>query len=228
MRQAPQRARPGQSLVEIGLLLALIAAVAVVGLGVTGTSIRTVLCNVGRTFGGGGSCGTLFSDDFTNLKAWQIAAGTWASVDGVLTGGPSEGRIFTPLAANDYVIDVDTTHLAQGNGYGVFFRIQDFGKINGYSFQYDPGLGGFAFRKWVGGSEISAPLAFVKAPAGYDWYAANRKLQLTVSGDTFTALVDGQAVLTTKDSTYAAGGMGFRTWDSTKASFDNLTVRAVP
>jgi hypothetical protein len=214
-------------MVEVGLLIALVAAIAVVGFSATGTNTSAALCRVVSTFGGSGNCGTIFSDDFATLNAWQIAAGTWASVDGALNGGPNEGRIFTPLKANDYTITVDGARLTQGNGYGVFFRAQNFGSINGYSFQYDPGLGGFAFRKWVGGSEIATPIAFAKAPAGYDWYAASRKLQLSVSGSTFSATLDGQTVLTTTDSTYAAGGMGFRTWDSTKASFDNLTVQGI-
>jgi fructan beta-fructosidase len=227
MNRQLHHVRQGQSMIEIGLIIALVAAIAVVGVTATGTSTSTTLCRVVNTFGDSSGCGVLFADTFANLNAWQIAAGTWASVNGALNGGPKEGRVFVPLKANDYTITVDSARLTEGNGYGVFFRTQNFGSINGYSFQYDPGLGGFAFRKWVGGSEIATPIAFAKAPAGYDWYAASRNLQISVSGSTFSATLDGQTVLTTTDRTYTDGGMGFRTWDSTKASFDNVIVRRI-
>lgn len=224
MVQDPQRLPPGQSMVEIGVLIALVAAVAVASLQVTGTSVSTIICRVVSTFGG--SCGALLRDDFADLDAWQRVSGQWDSVNGELCGGPGEGRIFAPISANDYTIDLDTARLMQGNGYGVFFRTEKVVQVNGYSFQYDPGLGGFVIRKWVNGNEISTPIARAHV-SGYAWHNANRKLQLTVSGDTFTVHLDGQPVLTTTDRTYPTGGMGFRTWDSTRACFDNLSVHSL-
>ncbi|MBX0326706.1 DUF1080 domain-containing protein [Oscillochloris sp. ZM17-4] len=227
MTTSTRHTLPGQSMVEIGVMIALVAVIAAVGLSTTGTSVDTAMCQVVSAFGGG-DCGTrlLFADDFTNMNAWERAAGTWKIDNGELSGGPGEGRLFTPIPADDYTIDIDTARLSQGNGYGVFFRTENFGKVNGYTFQYDPGLQGFAFRKWVNGSEISTPIAIAKAP-NYDWYNSDRKLQITVKGDTFTASIDGQHVLTTSDSTYTSGGIGLRTWDSTQASFDNLSVYSV-
>lgn len=218
-----QPARPGQSMVEIGLIIALVAAVAMVGLSVTGTSVSDVFCRAVSMFGG--NCGSLFRDDFSDLDAWEKVSGHWDIVDGELCGGPGEGRIFTPIDASDYSVNLDTARLQQGNGYGVFFRTENTARVNGYSFQYDPGMSGFVIRKWVNGNEISVPIARAAAP-GYSWYNAERKLQLNVRGDTFTVTLDGQPVLSATDSTYPSGGLGFRTWDSTRACFDNLDVQA--
>jgi hypothetical protein len=101
--------------------------------------------------------------------------------------------------------------------------------MNGYSFQYDPGYypGSFIFRKWVNGREIATPFAVSKAP-GFDWYSAPRDVRVVVKGDTFTAYVDGQPVLTAQDSTYTSGGTGLRTWDSTQVCFDQFGLNSLP
>lgn len=212
----------GQSLVEYSLIAALIVAITVLSLRVAGTSVEQVFCRIVGVFGV--DCGDFFSDNFDDLDAWQHVSGTWSNRDGELCGGPREGRIFTPITADDYTIDFDTARLSQGDGYGVFFRAENVQRVNGYSFQYDPGLNGFAFRKWVNGNEIAQPIARVAMP-NYRWYDDNRQIQIVVRGDTFTALLDGQPVLSATDSTYATGGaIGLRTWDNTQACFDNLRV----
>lgn len=225
MRQQ-QKSHPGQSLVEYSLIIALIVAITVLGLRMVGTSVEQVFCRVVGVFGV--SCGMLFSDNFDNLNAWQQVSGTWQNNQGELCGGPREGRIFTPIKANDYIIDFDTARLGQGDGYGVFFRAENVQKVNGYTFQYDPGLNGFAFRKWVNGNEITQPIARIALP-NYQWYNDDRKIQVVVRGDTFTALVDGQPMLSVTDSTYATGdAIGLRTWDDTHACVDNLRVMPAP
>ncbi|RRR68385.1 MAG: DUF1080 domain-containing protein [Candidatus Viridilinea halotolerans] len=223
IRRSHQR---GQSAVEVGITIALIAAVALLSLRVTGTRLDQVFCRVVGAFGG--SCGLLLSDDFNNLDAWQRVSGNWRNENGQLCGGPREGRIFTPLNANDYVIDLGGAALSQGDGYGVFFRADNVNRVNGYTFQYDPGLRGVAFRKWVNGNEISVPLARATLP-DYAWYSQDRQIQVVVNGDTFTALIDGQPVLSVTDSTYPTGSaLGLRTWDNTVACFDQLRVAPAP
>lgn len=218
------RARTGQSMVEFGVILALVAAIAIVGLYLTGTSVKAIFCRLAAPFGV--SCGALFAEDFTSLDAWKKVSGIWDSVDGELCGGTGEGKIFAPVTGTDYTIDIEITRLMQGDGYGLFFRAQDVEKVNGYTFQYDPGLKGFAFRKWVHGNEIYKPIAYA-ANSSFPWYDTNRSLQVMVSGSTFSAMIDGKEVLTVVDDTYSEGGVGLRTWDNTKACFDNLTVRSL-
>lgn len=156
------------------------------------------------------------------MSQWQIVRGHWLARDGYLHGGPGEGRIFRGLSQSDYVITVNGAVLNQGNGYGLWFRATDFDRVNGYTFQYDPGYGAFIMRKWVNGNELS-PFAMARAP-GYGWYNTPRQIQIAVKGNTFTAYIDGRQVLQGTDSTYASGGIGFRTWSNTTARFDNISV----
>jgi hypothetical protein len=142
-----------------------------------------------------------------------------------LLGGPGEGRIFhVNLSQGDYTITVNGAVLNQGNGYGIWFRATNVEKVNGYTFQYDPGhgYGAFIMRKWVNGNELS-PFAVAYAP-GYNWTTTPRQVQIVAKGNTFTAYVDGKQVLQGTDSTYTQGGVGFRTWDNTTARFGNISV----
>jgi len=127
----------------------------------------------------------------------------------------------------DYTVELAAS-LLKGDGYGVYVRASNPQAVNGYVFQYDPGYnrsagGEFLFRKVVNGSE-SAPIARVKAPAGYDWYAQGRTIQVEVRGNTLVASIDGTTVLQVQDSTYSSGTIGVRTWDSTEATFDDVRV----
>lgn len=218
------RSDAGQSFTELAILIGLVAAVVVVGLSLTGEGTRDALCRATSAFGV--ACSDLLREDFANLDNWTIHHGRWQIRDGRLCiDGP--GRIYQPLDRSDYVITLDFARLTQGNGYGIFFRDSGGAKFNGYSFQYDPGYGqgAFIFRKWVNGNELTMPIARVDAPRGYDWYGADRKVQLEVRGDTFTAYIDGQPVAQARDSSFTSGGIGLRSWDNSSACFDQLSVR---
>jgi fructan beta-fructosidase len=212
----------GQSLVEFGLILVLVVITALLILNTLGTDLKSVYCRVSSAFGST-SCEHLLSDDLSSLKGWQVVNGTWKTIAGRLTGGPSEGRVFKDLNASDYTINVKAANLKEGNGYGVFFRTSNPTQVNGYAFQYDPGLNGMVIRKWVNGNEINPAIAYAAAPS-YDWYGQDKQIQITAQGSLITVKIDGKQVLTATDSTYASGGVGFRTWDSTSASFSGLTV----
>jgi hypothetical protein len=43
-------------------------------------------------------------------------------------------------------------------------------------------------------------------------YNTPHQVQVVAQGNTFTAYIDGQAMLTATDSTYASGGVGLRSW----------------
>ncbi len=216
-------ARPGQSAVEIALIIGLVALVGIGSFMLAGEGVRDALCHAAEGLGAG--CSTLLSEDFSDISDWQILGGKWNNTSGQLCTPGGGSRIYRPLDRSDYAINVGTANMTSGNGYGIFFR--DSGgtnNFNGYSFQYDRGYypGGFLIRKWVNGKEIAVPIAFVQMP-NYNWYNVNRQVRLEVKGDTFTAFIDGQQVLQTRDNTYTSGGIGFRSWGS-PACFDNLTV----
>ncbi len=230
MQRTLRRKQLGQSIAEIGAIIGLGALAVMLVLSNVGTSTSNDLCRVTNAMGANETCGSLFSENFNSLDAWQHVRGRWDLKNGQLCGGPGEGRIFTSIDGNNYRVKIDKSMLHRGNGYGVFFRTQNVEKVSGYSFQYDPGYGAgeFVIRKWVNGYEISRPIARGRAPANYDWYDTNRTIELDVNGDTFTAYVDGEPVVTATDSTYPEGGIGFRTWSNTRACFDDITVEAIP
>jgi len=217
----------GQGLVEYSIVIALVAVIASLALAATGTSISDVYCGLISGLGMGGPCEALFSEDFSDLSNWLEKGGNWDNSSGQLCND-HYGTIFAEdFSDDDYVIDLGTANLATGWGYGVFFRVGDpTGKIEGYIFQYDPGYGAgaFLFRKWVDGHEL-APFAVEFAP-GFDWYGEDHRIQVRVVGNTFTAYLDGQQVVTGSDDTYSSGGVGFRTWDATEACFDDLSISA--
>lgn len=140
----------GQGLVEIGLIIALVAAVAILSLAATGTSLQDLYCRVVKTFNSTGECslpgneGPAFSEDFSDISDWHISWGKWDNSDGTLFG-ERWGAIFSQdFTGEDYTVNIDLANLEKGNGYGVWFRAQDFDRPEGYIFQYDPGWGGIS------------------------------------------------------------------------------------
>lgn len=218
----------GQSLAEYSLLIALLLALCMLILTTLGLSVRDIYCIVARGLGFGGPCAHYFYDDFADLDDWDVVRGNWTTDGDKMCGGPGEGQTFTEISADDYAITIDSATLHRGNGYGVFFRVTDTPRFNGYSFQYDPGYGGgaFIFRKWVKGRELWPPFARAGA-RGYDWWETPRDVKVVVQGNTFTAYVDGQPVLTASDGDYSEGGIGLRSWDNTVVCFDSVSVDAV-
>jgi hypothetical protein len=214
----------GQGTAEYVLIIAILVLGVGLVLSVVGVDLQGAYCRVVSSIGLSQACGSYFSDEFNDLSQWQIVNGKWQVKDGNLTGGPGEGRIFHNLSVGDYTITVNDAVLNQGNGYGIWFRASNVEKVNGYTFQYDPGYGKGAFimRKWVNGHELS-PFAVAYAP-GYNWTNTPRQVQIVVRGNTFTAYIDGKQVLQGTDSTYTQGGVGFRTWDGTTARFGNISV----
>ena len=217
----------GQGLVEVALIIVLVGVAAMAALSATGTSLQDIYCDVVIGVGGtgGSTCsGALFSDSFENMDNWYVPWGKFNISNGALFGEKYSAIFAKDFTGDDYMLTIDKANLTQGNGYGVWFRAQNLDKPEGYIFQYDPGYdgGSFLFRKWVDGHEL-APFARVKAP-GYDWHGEDHQVQIRAEGDTFTAYVDGDEVLSASDSTYTEGTVGLRTWDNTQATFDDITI----
>ncbi|MBP1468018.1 DUF1080 domain-containing protein [Candidatus Chloroploca sp. M-50] len=235
----------GQSLVELGALLALVSLTAILGLSMIGVNVGsvfdTVACQIAKALGDDEQCeeisNLLFHDSFDNLDAWYKEYGNWQLKDGQLCVNGS-GRIFRPVEEDNYRIRIDQAMLTSGPGHGVFFRATNFDartKVNGYTFQYDKVLKAFVIRKWINGNEVYDPPHVARAPApdNYAWHNTNRQIELEVKGNTFTAYVDGVQVLSASDDTYSSGGIGFRTWNhtsesTTDACFDDVSVTALP
>ncbi|GAB4521798.1 MAG: hypothetical protein Fur0018_02710 [Anaerolineales bacterium] len=165
------------------------------------------------------------------IPGWDTSKGKWSLQDGKMCGGPGEGRIYNAcsqaLSASDYTVSLNSAVLDKGNGYGIYFRTSE-GKygINGYTFQYDPGYGrgAFIFRKWVNGHELR-PFAVAPADNNFSWHDTPHDIQLVLQGNTFTAYVDGQPVVTGTDDSYATGGAGLRTWDGSNLCVDDFTIQ---
>lgn len=221
-----RRFERAQGFVEYILLIALISGTVALSLRALGITVRDIYCLVAGTFGFDQTCVHYFYDPFDTLDAWKVVSGKWSVRNGKLYGGPGEGRIFTDISADNYVITLHSATLEQGNGYGVFFRVTNTPRFNGYSFQYDPGYKAFIYRKWVNGYELNPPFAVARAP-NYEWHGYPRDIQIVVKGNTFTTYVDGHPVLTATDNSYPEGGIGLRVWDATEANFDAISVDAI-
>jgi Flp pilus assembly pilin Flp len=223
------RRQAGQGMVEYALLLLLVAIGTLLALQLMGISVADVYCRVAGGFSPNACSATLCKDDFNNSSGSKVRNGPWNVSNGqmcIVGGGIVYDKCsMSNLAATDYSASLNDVALKTGNGYGIFFRATDTpAGTNGYAFQYDPGLKGFVVRKWVNGVEINPALAYKAAPANYDWYSQPHTLTIKVVGDTFTGYVDGQPVLSGKDSTYPSGGTGIRTWDSTELCLDQTAI----
>lgn len=202
-----------------------------------GVSLRVAYCKVVTGLGFSTSlCGQSYcSDSFDNLDNWQLPAKSgWEVQNGEICSNSDGWNDYAYNTCSqsqppaDYVINIDSATLFNGNGYGVFFRLQDTGsKPNGYIFQYDPGAHGFLIRKWVNGYEINPSLAY-KSASGYSWYNQPRKIQVIVKGNTFTAFVDDVELFTITDNTYTKGGVGLRYWANSRVCMDGFSVAPLP
>jgi len=227
----------GQGFPEYALILALAVVILVLILNLLGISTRELYCSVLTSLSVETAlCESAYCQSaFENMEGWQSSQNQgWNIQNGNLcnTGNPYPNFLFNQCsqqnAPSDYVIKIDGATLNAGDGYGVFFRLQNYdNRPSGYIFQYDPGLGGaFAVRKWVNGNEINPPIA-LNRPPGYTWTGVPRDVEIHVKGNTYTAFVDGQQVLTFTDNTYMSGGVGLRTWDKTSVCMDDFSINPI-
>lgn len=229
--------KQGQSIPEYALLLAAVALTAVAILSLLGVQVGDVFCRVAEGVGAESVCANVlfqdgFGDGLGDWRSFYNRDNNWTinnDDDPTLchTGDGGDVLLANGSEGSDYSISSDA-NLATGNGYGIFFRTgeSETGGIEGYTFQYDPGYGGgqFIMRKWVNGYELWPPFAAAPPPEGFQWHNTDRKVAVDVSGDVFTAFVDGAEVLVGSDGTYTNGSAGIRTWNSSQVCFDNFTV----
>ena len=186
---------------------------------ILGCSLHYATIPVGET------ANVIFSSNFDNMNNLNPLMGNWSINNGSLRSISSgESRLaFGDNSWTDYEIKVGAV-LTKGNGYGIYYRADGNPNITGYVFQYDPGMGNqFLVRKVINGNE-QAPFQSVSMPAGFTILNQAHDISIAVVGDRTVIKVDNQPIMDFKDSKFASGSGGFRTWSGTTASFDNLTV----
>jgi hypothetical protein len=218
----------GQGLVEVALILAILVIVMVISLTLLGVNLRQAYNCVVDSLRTGGPCNQYCSDNFTDLEGWSSQNG-WQSNNGMMCNASTgESRNYNSCSSSsipaDYTVNLQVAQLYQGNGYGILFRIQSQSPLNAYSFQYDPGLNAFVFRKWVNGVELAAPFAMAPVPPGYNWYNQARSVRVVAHGNHFQAYMDNSLVLEATENTFPSGSVGLRTWDSTQACFGKFSI----
>ena len=224
----------GQGNVEYALILLLTAVAVIIIMQLMGISVRQAYCVVAGGLGVK-NCGatTICQDDFADMGGSTVKNGNWTASNGQLCTTGGGGMVYNKcsmgsgMTTTDYTASLNVASLTAGNGYGIFFHATDTGAgINGYAFQYDPGLGGYVIRKWVNGAEIYNPVIAVSYAPGFNWYGQPHNLSIKVVGNTFIGYVDGQQVVTGTDpnNTFPSGGSAIRTWDSSNLCVDQFSL----
>lgn len=180
-------------------------------------------------------------DGMLAANQWQIVRGSATITNTMVSlSVAGENRVLStkPLATPDMVFSTDAT-LKSGAGYGVWFRasLDASNRINGFTFQYDPLYGNaFIIRHWYQGVECPTPIAKTVFPSGFAVNAKHR-LIVVVQGDTIWASVDGIEMFRVASLKTAAANspckyplptgtrIGFRTWNTSPATFENTTLR---
>jgi hypothetical protein len=186
------------------------------------------------------STGTGYLTAPNPLGPWTGASQTdpWSIQNGQLhvTGGEI-GLAATGSSWTDYSFAVDVTPLQTASQNGISYAqagwvVRMSSADSGYGFLLSnypytsPAASGYlALVKFTNGNPVSVQPVVLPFPVtgGTSYHVVT-----TVSGSTMTVSVNGTAVDTVTDSTYAAGTVGFREFGSTNesAGFGNVQVTA--
>jgi Flp pilus assembly pilin Flp len=246
----------GQGFVEYALIMLAIVLSGLIVLNLFGVSISDLYTSVidavetspsGKGEGADGEQGaqeqvTLFEDDFSKgLANWNILSSKFwkgkVSTNKERLKVERLGAAFAKgVSGSDYIISVNGTTLQRrsGNnqGFAVIFRSSsETVNFDGYVFEIEKeknkSTGTMMFRKWENGVQIDKPITSVPVPPGFNWNNPG-DIQVDVKGDTFTAYLNGQQVLTATDSSYTNGGVGVAANFGSNLFVDGLTVQSVP
>jgi Tfp pilus assembly protein PilX len=188
----------------------------------------------------------LFQDHFdTDASQWTEVMGSKFNVKnsnynlGTQGQAAGEHRTFAgDQEWTDMVIEVKARLGQGGPGYGIYFRSTGIKNVNSYIFQYDPGAGApgyFTYRKVINGKEQGAwastnrntiPDFAQKDNQMSWWYNDWRTIRIEIKGNRFVTYVDDVKVLDATDTAnqFPNGQIGLRTWNSSYAQFDQVTV----
>jgi pilus assembly protein Flp/PilA len=184
----------GATAVEYGLIMGMIAIVVVSAVSLLGSRMSGMLtaagCAVAGVSGSNESCAATASPapglsltSPTRGTAYWVGATAWPTtnmiVSGVLTlGGTTSGN----------------------RGYGLVVRgsgLTATALRSGYTFQVDPGLGGFVLRGWSNGGEFQVG-STVPVPSGFNANSP-QQVQVSVVDNTLVAAVGGVTVMQVAD-----------------------------
>ncbi|MEA3307057.1 MAG: family 16 glycoside hydrolase [Elusimicrobiota bacterium] len=168
----------------------------------------------------------LFTSNFDDTAGFITLDGKWKVKDGILSNQRRNSQIFIEDGNWEDCSIAVNAKLEKGNGYGIYYRasIDSNEKIDSYIFQYDPGLGNkFVVRK-INDSRETGPIASIAMPSDFPVYDQYHQIEIKVQDDSHEIYVNGEKVLDFNDSTFTSGTSGFRTWDSTKASFEEIEI----
>jgi prepilin-type N-terminal cleavage/methylation domain-containing protein len=174
-----------------------------------------------------------FTSTFDSLSGVKVLRGDFRTRDGYLYNilAGENRALFDGSSGTDCSVNVNAKLVNPGaagsSGYGVYFRATasptDKTVISGYCFQIDPGAGDkFIVRKVVNNNE-SVILSKTSFPKGFDLYAAH-DIQIDSVGSKQVVKVDGVVVASFTDSSFTQGSVGVRTWNTTVAQFNDVTV----
>lgn len=237
MRGVEKNWEKGQGLLEYALIILLIAIVSGLALAVSGVSLKDVYQKVVDALSGKSSSSESCAVSAAQLANWQDLGGNWRGgiqpgVDGFQVCQLCSGML-GGYSGSDYLLDLSGVQvenvLPANNGFGVAFRAKSTESgLSGYMFEIEqqnknkPPV--VSITKWVNGVRVNPSLGEVELPMGYDW-TTSPNIQVDVKGDTFTAYLNGQPILTVKDSTYKEGGVGVATKNGTTLKFRDLTAK---
>ncbi len=232
------RQSAGQSYVEYGVLLMLIALAALFALTAMGMSLDGAYNSIVGLFKGNTpptieGYQTTFDGE---LKDWATAAyGFWKggkaqSKFGQLELNPLTLSLLKGYVGKDYdvtLVNPKTDNKSDNwNGFGVMFRA-DSGGSNGYMFEVerkdDERPPQMYFSKWVDGKQYKLRDTIVNVPEHFDWKNAGN-MQVSVRGDTMTAYMGGKQIAQTRDGTFTQGQVGIASNAGSKLYVDGFSV----
>jgi len=234
----------GQGIVEYALIMVLISLVTIGGMSAAGVSIRDVYQDVVDAFNGSGTTQALrnfYTNTFDeNMDGWNEAkwgwyfGGRWRAQDGKLKSDRFAATFLDDLEQDDYTVTASGVSFDNAKktwqGGLLYFRTDPDART-GYVFEIEKRNNGhdaeIYFRKWSNGYQLDPPLASAPIPAGYD-FENPTDIQVQVSGDTFTAFMDGEEVLQTSDSTYSSGTVGLASNWGSRMEVDDISIDENP
>lgn len=212
----------GATAVEYGLLVGLIAVVALSAVALLGSRMSGAISAAGCAVGG-----------TAGAQAADCASSPAASGESVSLAGNSARRWWsgaTPWSSSDMTVSGEFTlggATTGSRGYGIVVRgtgVTTTGAQSGYTFQVDPGAGGFVVKRWNGASESSVG-SRVSFPPGFDPTVA-QQVRVAVQGDTLTATVGGGRAMTWQLPPDGPTGTqyGVRTWATSTVAAAGVAV----
>jgi len=229
----------GQSYVEYGILLALIALAALLALAAMGVSLENTYETIVKMFNRDQPPSptegyqTSFDGD---LKDWIVAKyGYWKGGEAEIKRGrlelePLTMNLLKSYSGKDYDLTLTGPQINHKNptwnGFGLLFRADATGK-NGYMFEIEKKNPAnptqLYFSKWVDGKQYKLTNSITNAPDNFDWKNMGN-MQVTVRGDTMTAYLGGKQIVQTRDTTFTQGQVGIASNAGSELSVDAFSV----